>query len=154
MNTYLWLKLIHVISATVLFGTGMGTAFFMLKAYLSGNEEAMRITSRTVVIADWIFTAPAVVVQLITGLWLTSILNIAFSSQWFITVISLYVFVGLCWLPVVWIQIRVRNLLAEGRGRASYAGLMRTWMALGVPAFLAVIIIFYLMVSKSGVSYL
>lgn len=153
MNTYLWLKLIHIISATVLFGTGMGTAFFMLKAYLSGNEEAMRITSRTVVIADWIFTTPAVVVQLITGLWLSSVLNIAFSSRWFVTVIGLYVFVGLCWLPVVWIQIRVRNLLAEGQDRASYVGLMRTWIALGVPAFSAVLVLFYLMIAKPGIAY-
>ena len=150
MNLYLWLKLIHILSATVLFGTGMGTAFFMLKAYLSGNEEAMRVTTRTVVIADWLFTTPAVIIQLLTGLWLTSVLNIAYSSAWFVSVIALYVFVGLCWLPVVWIQIRVRNLIEDGRTRDSYAGLMRIWIALGVPAFAAVIVIFYLMVSKTG----
>ena len=153
MTTYLWLKLIHIVSATVLFGTGLGTAFFMLKAYLDGNEDALRATARNVVIADWLFTTPAVVIQLISGIWLTSLLNIAFNSQWFIAVISLYVFVGLCWLPVVWIQIRVRDLLAAGRSRDSYAGLMRVWIALGVPAFLSVMVIFYLMVSKSGISY-
>ncbi len=153
MNTYLWLKLVHVLSATLLFGTGLGTAFFMLKAYLSRNDEAMRVTTRTVVLADWIFTTPAVIVQLITGLWLTRLLNIDMTSTWFIAVIALYIFVGLCWLPVVWIQVRIRNLIAEGQPRDSYTGLMRIWIAVGIPAFAAVLVIFYLMISKSGISY-
>jgi uncharacterized membrane protein len=150
MNLYLWIKLVHILSATVLFGTGLGTAFFMLKAYLSKNAEAMRITTNTVVMADWIFTTPAVVVQFATGLWLVSKLNIAFDSSWFIAVMSLYGFVGLCWIPVVWIQIRIRDLIADGADRKGYATLMRAWVALGVPAFAAVIVIFYLMVSKLG----
>jgi len=150
MNLYLWIKLVHILSATVLFGTGMGTAFFMLKAYLSRNEQAMKITTETVVIADWLFTTPAVVVQLVTGLLLTTKLNIAYDSLWFISVMSLYAFVGLCWIPVVWIQIRIRNMIANGCDRSEYQKLMRFWIALGVPAFSAVIAIFYLMVSKSG----
>ena len=113
----------------------------------------MRVTAQNVVLADWVFTTPAVVVQLITGLWLTSLLSIDLASSWFVAVIALYVFVGLCWLPVVWIQIRIRNLIAEGRPRESYAGLMRIWIALGIPAFAAVLAIFYLMISKAGISY-
>jgi len=150
MNLYLWIKLVHILSATVLFGTGMGTAFFMLKAYLSRNEEAMKITTNTVVMADWIFTTPAVVIQLATGLWLTSRLNIAYDSLWFVAVISLYALVGLCWIPVVWIQIRIRDLIADGSAREDYRTLMRAWVALGAPAFSAVVVIFYLMVSKFG----
>jgi len=150
MNLYLWIKLVHILSATVLFGTGMGTAFFMLKAYLSQNDQAMKITTNTVVMADWVFTTPAVVIQLATGLWLTSKLNIAYDSSWFVAVISLYALVGLCWIPVVWIQIRIRDLIAGGSARDDYRQLMRVWMALGVPAFGSVIVIFYLMVSKLG----
>lgn len=150
MNLYLYLKLVHIISATVLFGTGMGTAFFMLKAYLSGNDEAFRVTSKNVVTADWLFTTPAVVVQLVTGIWLTQVLGISFESIWFSAVIALYVLVGACWIPVVWIQIRVRNLLAQGARHDEVQKLMRVWIALGIPAFSAVIVIFYLMISKSG----
>jgi uncharacterized membrane protein len=150
MNLYLWIKLVHILSATVLFGTGMGTAFFMLKAYLSRNEQAMRITTNTVVMADWIFTTPAVIVQFVTGLWLTSKLNIAYDSSWFVAVVSLYALVGLCWIPVVWIQIRIRDLIADGADRKDYETLMRAWVVLGVPAFAAVMVIFYLMVSKLG----
>ena len=150
MNAYLWIKLVHILSATLLFGTGIGTAFFMLKAYLSNNDAAMAVTTRNVVIADWLFTTPAVVIQLASGLWLTARLGIAFDSKWFVAVISLFVFVGICWLPVVWIQIRIRNLIASGAGRDVYAGLMKVWFALGVPAFLSVLILFYLMVSKVG----
>ena len=83
--------------------------------------------------ADWIFTMPAVVIQLATGLWLTTNLNIAFNSSWFVAVIALYALVGACWIPVVWIQIRIRNLIAAGASRGEYKLLMRTWMALGVP---------------------
>ena len=152
MNLYVAVKLVHVLSATVLFGTGMGTAFFMLKAYLSRNDEAMKVTTNSVVMADWLFTTPAVVLQLITGLWLTSRLSIGYDSRWFVAVISLYLFVGLCWLPVVWIQIRIRDLIAAGHPRDDYRNLMRGWMALGAPAFMAVIGIFYLMVAKVGIA--
>ena len=152
MDLYIWVKLVHILSATVLFGTGAGTAFFMLKAYLSRNDQAMKVTTSSVVMADWLFTTPAVVLQLVTGLWLTSRLGIAYDSAWFIAVISLYLFVGLCWVPVVWIQIRIRNLIADGRPRDDYRKLMRVWVALGVPAFAAVIGIFYLMVAKIGIA--
>jgi len=150
MTTFLWIKLVHILSATVLFGTGMGTAFFMLRAYLSRDEQTMKMTTRSVVLADWIFTTPAVIVQFATGLWLTSELNIKFNSPWFIAVVSLYVVVGVCWIPVVWIQIRIRDLIANGLDRVAYRSLMRIWVALGVPAFGSVIVIFYLMVSKIG----
>ncbi len=150
MDLYIGIKLLHILSATVLFGTGSGTAFFMLKAYLSQNDQAMRVTTQTVVIADWVFTAPAVVIQLATGLWLTGKMNIAFDSTWFVAVIALYALVGFCWIPVVMIQIRIRNLIATGATRDEYKKLMRAWVGLGVPAFSSVIVIFYLMVSKSG----
>lgn len=150
MTSYLWIKLLHILSATVLFGTGIGTAFFMLRAHLSNNEEAMVVTTRNVVMADWLFTTPAVVIQLLSGLWLTDKLGIAFDSVWFVTVISLFVFVGACWIPVVRIQLRIRDLIAAGAGRESYRKLMRTWIVLGVLAFSSVIILFYLMVSKTG----
>jgi len=152
MNLYILVKLVHILSATVLFGTGMGTAFFMLKAYLSKDDQAMRVTTNSVVMADWLFTTPAVVLQLVTGLWLTSRLGIAYDSSWFVAVISLYLFVGLCWVPVVWIQIRIRNLIADGRPRDDYRTLMRAWVALGIPAFASVIGIFYLMVAKIGIA--
>lgn len=150
MTSYLWVKLVHILSATVLFGTGMGTAFFMLKAYLSENDEAMAVTSRIVVTADWLFTTPAVVVQFVTGVWLMHKLGISFDSVWFITVVSLFVLVGICWIPVVWIQIRIRDLIAAGAGRASYRKLMGSWVVLGIPAFASVLVLFYLMLSKTG----
>lgn len=150
MSLYLWIKLLHILSATVLFGTGMGTAFFMYKAYLSNSDEAMAVTTRNVVMADWLFTTPAVVIQLLTGVWLTEKLNIAFASTWFVTVIILYVFVGACWVPVVWIQIRIRDLITAGANRDEYRTLMRLWVALGVPAFATVLVLFFLMVSKAG----
>jgi uncharacterized membrane protein len=150
MTPYLWIKLLHILSATVLFGTGMGTAFFMYRAYLSNNDVAMAITTRHVVMADWLFTTPAVVVQLLTGIWLTEKLNISFGSTWFVTVIFLYIFIGACWVPVVWIQIRIRDLIARGAKRDKYKTLMRMWVALGVPAFTSVLVLFFLMVSKVG----
>jgi uncharacterized membrane protein len=150
MTAYLWIKLIHILSATILFGTGLGTAFFLLKAYWSNSDTVMLETSKHVVQADWFFTTPAVIVQLLTGLWLTQHLAISFTSPWFIAVIGVYAFVGACWIPVVWIQIRISRLIQEGASRDAYRTLMRAWMALGVPAFAGVLALFFLMVSKYG----
>jgi uncharacterized membrane protein len=150
MSIYLWIKLIHIVSAAVLFGTGVGIAFFMLKAYLGRNEDTMLFTVRSVVVADWLFTSPAVLVQFATGLWLTEKLGIAYNSAWFISVIGLFAVVGACWLPVVRIQIRIRELVSKGANRSEYKKLMWAWGALGVPAFICILMIFYLMVSKAG----
>ena len=114
MDSYSLVKLVHIISASILFGTGIGTAFFMLRAHLSGNPEAMAVTTKNVVLADWIFTTPAIVVQASTGLWLTFKLAIPLGSVWFIIVVSLFVLIGICWIPVVWIQVRIRNIIANG----------------------------------------
>ncbi len=152
MNLYSWMKLLHILSATLLFGTGLGTGFFMFKAYTSRNREALTVTTRNVVLADWIFTTPAIFVQLGTGLWLTWQLGIPFGSAWFIAVLCLFIIVGFCWVPVVWIQIRIRQILAQGGDIADYWPLMRAWIALGIPAFASILILFFLMVSKTGVS--
>lgn len=148
MELYFAIKLVHILSATLLFGTGLGTAFFMLNAYLSNDVHVLRRTAQTVVIADWLFTTPAVILQIATGLWLTHRLGIAYDSIWFVIVIALFVFVGACWLPVVWIQMRVRDRLRQGASIDACRPMMRAWIALGVPAFISVIVIFGLMVYK------
>ncbi len=150
MELYLWIKLLHILSATVLFGTGIGIAFFMLKAHLADSHEVMIVTTRHVVLADWLFTMPSVFIQFSTGIWLTAQSSIPFGSVWFLAVISLFGFIGLCWLPVIWIQIRIKEMLNEGAKDAEYQKLMRLWILLGIPAFLSILVIFYLMVSKTG----
>jgi len=150
MSVYLWLKLLHILSGTLILGTGLGIAFFMLKAYLSQNVEALKVTTQTVVTADWIFTTPAIVIQLISGFALVGQLGVPYGSAWFIGVICIFIFVGLCWIPVVFIQIRIKKIIRD-RGKINEcAGLMRIWALLGVPAFTGVLVLYYLMVSKSG----
>ena len=153
MALYSGIKLLHIVSATILFGTGLGTAFFMLRAYLSGDRKVMTATADTVVLADWLFTTPAVVAQLLTGLWLTKQLGIPWTSVWFVVVISLFVFVGACWLPVVWIQIRLRNRLSRGGGIDECRSLMRLWIAFGVAAFSAVLVLLSLMVYRPWIQH-
>ena len=148
MELYFGIKLVHILSATVLFGTGLGIAFFMLNAYRSDDARVMRKTTEMAVIADWLFTTPAVVLQVVTGLWLTHRLGIPYDSIWFLAAIGWFILVGICWLPVVWIQIRIRDLLRSGSTIDDCRLLMRTWVALGIPAFLSVIVIFGLMVYK------
>lgn len=148
MDWYPTIKLLHVVSATVLFGTGVGTAFFMLRAYLGEDETVFRQTAQSVVLADAWFTTPAVGVQLATGLWLTARLGIPWTSAWFVLVVAMFVLVGACWIPVVVIQVRVRDLLRRGEARESCRALMRWWIALGIPAFAAVLAIFALMVYR------
>ncbi len=152
MTLYSWVKLLHILSATILLGTGIGIAFFMLKAHLSANKQAIAVTAHNVVIADWLFTTPAVIVQLVTGLWLTYLLGIPFNSVWFVLVISLFVFIGVCWIPVVRIQIRIRDIFDNDGRIEDYHRLMRVWILLGIPAFSGVLVLFFLMVSKFGVN--
>lgn len=149
---YSLLKTLHIISATLLFGTGLGTYFFMIRAARSGNVEALRVTAGTVVLADWLFTTPAVVLQFATGLLLMDRLGIPFSSPWFLVVLALTLFVGALWLPVVGLQLMLHKLLRELPPGAPlpprFHRLARLWEGLGYPAFLTGPAIFALMVYK------
>src|ERR687884_1839606 len=144
MDLYALLKLLHVLGATVLFGTGLGIAFFMLVAHRTGDAAAVAQTAGTVVLADFLFTATAVVAQPITGAALAYMAGYSLLDDWIALSLALYVFTGACWLPVVWLQMRMRDL-AVAAARAGrplpprYHAYFRAWFALGWPAFTAVI---------------
>src|SRR5882672_8840380 len=147
------LKLVHLIGAAVLFGTGLGIAFFMWMANRSREPAFIADTARVVVIADALCTASAVVIQPLSGAALAALLGYRLSESWIVASLALYVLVGLCWLPVVWIQIRLRNLAtrAAAEGTAlpgAYHRLYRLWFRLGWPAFAGVVAIFALMILK------
>jgi uncharacterized membrane protein len=150
------LKLLHVIGAAVLLGTGAGIAFFMLMAHRSGKAEVIAHTASTVVIADTVFTAAAVIAQPITGLWLASRTGWSFTEGWIVLSLGLYVLTGLFWLPVVWIQLQLRDLAAAAAQTGTalpdrYFRMFRIWFACGFPAFAAVIGIFWLMLTKPDI---
>jgi len=149
---YSVLKLIHIISSTILFGTGIGTAFYMVMANRSHDIRVLKSTTTSVVFADWIFTMPAVIIQPLTGYFLMKELNYSFTSSWFYWVLGIYILVGLCWIPVVFIQIKIRNHVYSAQTwqeiNKAYNKLYKAWLALGVPAFISVLILFYLMVFK------
>jgi uncharacterized membrane protein len=153
MESYFLLKLLHIVSATLLFGTGLGTAFFFWMAHRRGDVAAIAVTARHVVLADWLFTTPAVIAQPLTGWLLMQRLGMDFSQSWLLAALLLFVLAGACWLPVVWIQLQLRDLAIEAQARGTaldsrYHRLARTWFCLGWPAFLAVIATFWLMVRK------
>ncbi len=150
---YHLLKLAHILGAAVLFGTGTGIAFFMLMAHRSGNVAAIAPTATIVVVADAVFTASAVVVQPITGIWLAYVAGYSLLELWVVTSVALYLFVGLCWLPVLWFQKRMRDLAlaalhSGGPLPAEYHLYFRYWFILGWPAFAAMIAIFWLMITR------
>lgn len=152
-GAYLWLKVIHVLSATILFGTGLGTAFQMWMAHRSENPTSIALVARNVVLADFVFTTPAVVVQPVTGAVLVWLTGIDPFSPWLVAVYVLYAVAGTCWIPVVWLQIQVRDIARDAciEGKPlppSYHRYMRMWFALGWPAFIAVIAIIWLMIDK------
>ncbi len=107
---YLLLKWIHILSSTILFGTGIGSAFFMFMANRCKNIASIHFAARHVVIADWVFTMPSVIVQLATGLCMAHLNGYPLSSIWLLWGLLLYFFAGACWLPVVWMQIRMRDM--------------------------------------------
>jgi uncharacterized membrane protein len=150
---YLIAKWLHVLSSTILFGTGIGTAFYIFFCARTNDSAIVAAVMRYAVIADWLFTATTMVVQPLTGLYLTRLLGMPWSTPWIAWSFALYVLAGLCWLPVVWLQIRLRDLAREAAvaGKALPAAfwrLRRIWVALGVPALFAFLAIFYLMIAK------
>jgi uncharacterized membrane protein len=153
MTVYLVLKTLHIIGATVLLGTGAGIAFFMLMAHRTGDAKLVAHTAGVVVIADILFTATAVVVQPITGALLAVQAGYPLLGGWIGASLILYVVVGMLWLPVVWMQLRMRDLAREAAAAGAplppgYHRLWRLWFACGVPAFAAVIAIVWLMTAK------
>ncbi len=150
---YLTAKWLHVLSSTLLFGTGLGSAYYMFFASRSGDARAAAVVARHVVRADWLFTSTTIVFQPLSGLYLAHVAQIPLATAWIFWTFVLYFIAGACWLPVVWIQIRMRRLAeaAAQRGEALpalYFRYLRLWTALGVPAFLALVLVFYLMVAK------
>jgi len=155
MTTYFALKLLHIIGACVLLGTGAGIAFFMLMAHLTGRAAVVAEVARIVVIADFVFTATAVVLQPVTGALLVAAVGYRLDEPWIVASVVLYLVTGAFWLPVVAMQVRMRDLAraASLEGAAlppAYHRLFRWWFAFGVPAFAAVIAILWLMIAKPG----
>jgi uncharacterized membrane protein len=151
--TYSFLKYLHIIGATVILGTGGGIAFFMLMAHLSRDAAFVARTASIVVLADLVFTATAVVAQPLTGYLLVRETGLALSEGWLVASLILYGVAGVFWLPVVWMQIRMRDLAAAAAstGRPlpeSYHLLFRVWFAFGLPGFGSVLLIIWLMVAK------
>ena len=153
MDWFLILKWLHILSATVLFGTGMGTAFQMVHAMRTGRVETIHSVATGVVRADWLFTTPAGVIQPVTGVILAQMAGHSLTAPWLLATYGAYVLAFACWAPVVWLQLRLRDLagqaLAEGRplpdrARRFYA----IWFALGWPAFGALVAVFWLMVAR------
>ena len=150
---YLLLKWIHILSATILFGTGIGSAFYLFMANRRQDIAGIAFATRHVVIADWIFTTPAVVIQLVTGVALVHVTGFQFTDRWVMWGLILYGFAGVCWLPVVWMQIKMRNmarLAVENNTQlpSLYWKMNRWWVYLGCLAFSAIVVVFYLMVFK------
>ena len=154
MNSYLILKYIHVLSGAVLLGTGAGIAYFLLTAHLSRNLEAMCVVARYVILADWIFTATAVMVQPVSGVLMMLERSGSFSSSWFMATVVLYVAVGMCWIPVVVLQYRMARMLREAESHAAlganYYRAFRLWAMLGIPAFAMVLALYAVMIFKPG----
>ena len=150
---YEWLKIIHILSGAVLFGTGAGIAFFMLRAHMTRNVATMAAVGSIVVLADFVFTATAVVVQPISGLGLIHLQGYSLTEPWLMAAYGLYALIGICWLPVVWIQMELAKMAkrAQAEGEAlppRYFSLFCIWFILGWPAFAGVIGIYWLMVAK------
>jgi uncharacterized membrane protein len=150
---YLLVKWVHIVSSTILFGAGIGSAFCLFMANRSKEVPSIYFATRTVVIADFLFTSPAAVVQLLTGLWLLRLTGYSLSDSWVKWGLALYFFAGACWLPVVWMQVEMRDMAraaleTEKPLPERYWRRDRWWTVLGSLAFPAIVIVFYLMVAK------
>jgi uncharacterized membrane protein len=153
MDGYLVLKCVHILSSTVLFGFGAGTAYYFWSAHRTGDARMISRVGRMVVRADWIFTGTSGVVQPASGVLLAMAAGYSLDESWLIVTYGLYVLAFACWAPVVWLQIRATELATEAAEASAalppaYGLAMRWWFALGWPAFLALVGVYWLMVAK------
>jgi uncharacterized membrane protein len=153
MDIYFIIKTVHILSSTILFGTGMGIAFFMFFSYFTGDLKEKLYASRMTVLADYIFTLPAVIAQPLTGFWLVWRAGYDWTSTWLLATYVLYGIAGLCWLPVVWLQIQLKKMVLHSIVHntplpSRYKRFFKMWFLLGWPAFIGLIAIFFLMVIK------
>ena len=152
---YLVLKWLHVLSSTLLFGTGLGSAYYMFFASLTRDPRTIAHVVRRVVIADWLFTTTTIVFQPLSGWRMAHLVGLPLTTPWILWSLVLFGLAGLCWLPVVWMQIRMRRM-AEAAVRNDtamppvYYRWLRIWVALGIVAFVALVVVFWLMVAKPG----
>lgn len=151
--SYELLRFLHVIGATVLLGTGAGIAFFMVISHRTQEPRLIAHVAGIVVLADTVFTATAAIFQPITGYLLIREIGYDLMEPWVVLSLVLYVFVGMFWLPVVWIQIKMRDLARQAVADnaalpARYQRLYRIWFACGFPAFFAVLAILWLMLTR------
>ena len=153
MDLYSLIKTLHIVSATIVFGTGIGIANFMFFGHRGGQAQERAFAARMTVRADFLFTLPSVIVQPVSGAWLVWQAGFLWSDYWLVLSYGLYLLAGACWVPVVVIQVRMKAMLeAQSRGEqfdeATYNRLFAFWFALGWPAFGAILVIFWLMVTK------
>jgi uncharacterized membrane protein len=157
MSTYLVVKWAHIVSSIVLLGTGFGSAYFMFFANRSRDVAAQVVVARLVVLADWWFTMPTVIIQPATGLWLAHMAGIPLSTPWLAASLILFVSAGACWIPAVWMQLRMLAIATESSRSGlelptAYWQYARRWETPGYPAFVAVFVVVYLMVVKPAFS--
>lgn len=150
---YLVVKWVHVLSSTILFGAGVGSAFHLFVSTLRREVDGMANATRNVVVADWLLTTPAAILQPVTGLWLVHAMGVPYGTPWVAWSLGLYALAIACWLPVVWIQIRMRDLMDQARRAhapvpAAYDRHFQRWVVLGFAAFFAFLLVFWLMVAK------
>lgn len=150
---YLTIKAIHILSSVLMVGTGFGTAFYLFFVNRSRSVEAIAVVSRLVVKADWWFTTPAVIVQPISGAYMIHAAGFPLDSLWIVASLGLYALAGVCWLPVVWYQIKMGRMAIAAHEQEkplpdAYWAYARRWEALGYPAFSAMVVVYFLMVLK------
>jgi uncharacterized membrane protein len=149
----LLLKLIHIVSAAVLFGTGLGVAYFMVMAYRTRDAFIIAHTAGMVVIADAAFVANAAIVQPVSGVQLALAIGYSLWEPWLVVTFALYGLIAVCWLPVLWLQVRMRDIARAAAEEGSdlperYHRLFRIWLLLGWPAYIGLLTIFVLMIFK------
>jgi len=150
---YLLVKYIHIVSATILFGTGIGSAFYMFVANNSKNQQWIYFATKHVVLADWLFTTPAAIIQLVTGLWLMKIMQYRFSDLWLMWALVLFIMSMSAWVVVVFLQLKMLELAKKSYEEGSelpriFWVMNYSWISLGAVAFPMMLIIFFLMVFK------
>lgn len=151
---YIHAKFVHILAVTLFFANAVIGTIWETRSLLNGNPEIVRYTYRTVVWLDAVFTAPLILISVLSGLMLATILGGVSTIGWISNALFLFLFSGAVWITAdIPTQYRINRLfLTVDRDcpklPAPLVKLLWLRMAISAAGTLPLLVIFYLMIHK------
>ncbi len=151
---YLHAKFVHVLSVSLFLGNVVIGTLWETRSLLSKRAEIIRYTYETVAWLDAVFTAPLILLVVVSGLMLGTIAGGVFTLAWLVIAFATFALSGLVWLAFdIPTQYRVKRLFREAPAEAAelptpLLSVLRFRIFLNAGAVVSLLVVLFLMVHK------